>query len=247
MTQWRLREQGDSALTLELGRSIDDALVERVHAVAQAIVKAIAQDSRLREVSDVVCGFATVSVHFDPLLTDVSSLSTALHELACSTGSQPMQGRTWRLPLCMDERLAPDVQHLCEHAGLSAFEVGERLQALRLRVCMIGFMPGFAYMSGVPQTLAMPRLAVPRKAVAARSVAIAGSMCGVYPFESPGGWNLIGRTPVLMFDPRRPQPSLLAAADTVCWQLVGLEEYGLLEQRWASGKVDCEELLETQV
>lgn len=100
---------------------------------------------------------------------------------------------------------------------------------------MIGFMPGFPYMGGWPPALATPRLATPRTAVPARSIAIAGEMCAVYPWTSPGGWNLLGSTPLQLFDPDSQPPALLAAGDRVRWQPIDRAQYRELERAQANG------------
>jgi KipI family sensor histidine kinase inhibitor len=113
-----------------------------------------------------------------------------------------------------------------------------RLAAATFRVYMIGFMPGFPYMGGLPAELAMPRLASPRKTVPARSLAVTGEMCAVYPWESPGGWNLLGRTPVALFDAAdEAAPALLESGDQVRWRIVDRAEYDHLEGELAGGRL----------
>ncbi len=120
-------------------------------------------------------------------------------------------------------------------------QVIDRLLGSCLRVYMIGFLPGFPYMGGLPSELATPRLATPRARVPAQSIALAGEMCAVYPWESPGGWNLIGRTPLALFDPRHTgQPAVLAAGDTVRWYEVGFDEYETLLQQCRQGALPRE-------
>ena len=104
--------------------------------------------------------------------------------------------------------------------------------AVSFDVFMLGFLPGFAYLGGLPRELDAPRLATPRKNVPERSVAVADGMCAAYPFASPGGWRLIGRTPLQMFDVRGSCPALLAPGDRVRWRLIGLDQFLALEGRW---------------
>ena len=108
---------------------------------------------------------------------------------------------------------------------------------------MIGFMPGFPYMGGLPAELEMPRLSSPRQAVPARSLAVAGPMCAVYPWESPGGWHLLGRTPVPMFSAADPAPSLLASGDRVQWQAIDRPSFLAMEAAAAAPGFDRATLL----
>jgi KipI family sensor histidine kinase inhibitor len=120
--------------------------------------------------------------------------------------------------VCFDTDFAPDLPRLCEIRHITRSAAIDQLLGATFRVYMIGFQPGFPYMGGLPAALNMPRLPSPRQKVPAQSVAVTGEMCAVYPWESPGGWNLLGRTPVTLFDPQRAeQPAMLAAGDEVCW------------------------------
>lgn len=112
------------------------------------------------------------------------------------------------------------------------------------QVYMIGFMPGFPYMGGLPAALEMPRLSSPRKAIPARSLAVAGSMCAVYPWESPGGWRLLGRTPIPMFSASEAEaPSLLASGDRVCWRAIDRAEFTRMEAAALRGEISRDSLL----
>ena len=123
-------------------------------------------------------------------------------------------------------------------------QVIEVLCGATFQVYMIGFMPGFPYMGGLPAALEMPRLSSPRKAVPARSLAIAGAMCAVYPWESPGGWRLLGRTPLPFFSAQeRAAPALLAAGDRVRWQAITRAEFDVLEAASAAGTLARERFL----
>jgi inhibitor of KinA len=114
-------------------------------------------------------------------------------------------------------------------------------------VYMIGFMPGFPYMGGLPAELDMPRLSSPRQAVPARSLAVAGLMCAVYPWESPGGWRLLGRTPIPFFSPREEtSPSLLASGDRVRWRAVARAEFDEMEAAAAAGRLSRDSLIDTE-
>ena len=212
----RLLALGDSAWTLEFGSAIDPAINARVMGLAERVAQARASEPLMASVTDVVPTFRSLTVHYDPLEADATALGERLRVLA-QDGHQAMQpGRLWHLPVCFDADCAPDLPRLAEAKGLNPDEVIHHLLAATFRVYMLGFQPGFPYMGGVPPELHMPRLPAPRQKVPAQSLAVAGEMCAVYPWDSPGGWNLLGRTPVVLFDLRHTErPALLAAGDEV--------------------------------
>ena len=212
----RLLALGDSAWTLEFGSAIDPAINARVMGLAERVAQARASEPLMASVTDVVPTFRSLTVHYDPLEADATALGERLRVLA-QDGHQAMQpGRLWHLPVCFDADFAPDLPRLAEAKGLNPDEVIHHLLAATFRVYMLGFQPGFPYMGGVPPELHMPRLPAPRQKVPAQSLAVAGEMCAVYPWDSPGGWNLLGRTPVVLFDLRHTErPALLAAGDEV--------------------------------
>lgn len=232
----RLLPLGDSAWTLEWGTDIDRETHARVMGLHALVGRLRTSDPLLMHVSDLVPGFRSLTVHYDPWHTDARALGQQLLALAQQDPRGTVQGRRWILPVCFDEDFAPDLPQLCSRKGLSRDAVLQSLLSARFRVYLIGFQPGFPYMGGLPSELATPRLAVPRQRVPARSVAIAGTLCGVYPWESPGGWNLLGRTPVVLFDPSRAeQPAMLAAGDEVQWRAVDRTTHDRLAADIAGG------------
>ena len=252
----RLLPLGDAAWTVEFGDNIDVLLHSRVLGLAGVLEQARSlvpsgEDSTAPSgfagIVDVVPTFRSLTVHYNPLACDGERLGEALVHLAQSSGSASSQGRQWRIPVCFDEEFAPDLNDLAEAKGLSRDAVIALMTGATFQVYMIGFMPGFPYMGGLPAALEMPRLSSPRKAVPARSLAIAGAMCAVYPWESPGGWRLLGRTPVPMFSAAETAaPSLLASGDRVCWQAVERATYLEMEAAAKAGTLDRHSLLLAQ-
>ena len=226
---------GDSAWTIEFGEAIAPALHARVIGLNAAIDAACAT-GELAGVVDRVPTFRSLTVHYDPFAIDGAALGQHLLRLAESAGSASNQGRHWCLPVCCDADQAPDLERLATAKGMTPEAVINLLTATTFRVYMIGFMPGFPYMGGLPPVLEIGRLASPRKAVPARSLAIAGTMCAVYPWQSPGGWRLLGKTPVPMFSAAdTASPSLLASGDRVCWQAIERPFYLELEAAALAG------------
>jgi KipI family sensor histidine kinase inhibitor len=168
----------------------------------------------------------------------------ALLELAANAPAVRQAGRRWRLPACFEPALAPDLPALAKARGLSNEHVIELLSATPLRVYMLGFLPGFPYMGELPAECEVPRLSTPRRAVPARSIAVAGRMCAIYPWQSPGGWHLVGRTPVRLFDAAAEEPALLRAGDEVRWRPIGELEYQALEREAEAGRLAREQWLE---
>jgi inhibitor of KinA len=196
-------------LLVELEPVIDPVVNERAILLASRI-----RDRRARGVRDVAPGYSTVGIHFDPLQTDLAALEQAIEaEFSALSALDTVAGRT---PIEIPVRYnGPDLAAVAVHAGCSTAEVIERHSERTYRVYMLGFVPGFAYMGRVDPAIAAPRHRVPRERVPAGSVGIAGLQTGVYPVESPGGWQLIGHTSTIMFDAARERPSLLAAGDLV--------------------------------
>lgn len=244
----RLLALGDAAWTVEFGRAIDPVAHARVMRLADRVRTGLGTDAALAGVLDVVPTFRSLTVLFDPLRTEADALGAHLLRLSATpddAGTAPVCH--WRLPVCFEPALAPDLAPVCAATGLSAEVVVQRLTGALFRVGMIGFMPGFPYLTGLPPELAMPRLATPRKAVPAGSLAVAGAMCCVYPWESPGGWRLLGHMPLPLFDLAQTEaPAWLAAGDTVRWTAVDRVEHDRLAAEWAGGVLTRRDFLDTE-
>lgn len=177
--------------------------------------------------TDVVPAFGSCAVHFDPTLT---SYETAAKWLA-SVSTEPQAGNASKLielPIAYGGEYGPDIEVVASQAGVPPDEVVRRHAAAEYRVGAVGFQPGFPYLEGLPAELHTPRQATPRTRVAAGSVGVGGPYTGVYPCESPGGWNLIGRTPLALFDPLRAEPSLVRAGDRVRFRPIDAAEFARL-------------------
>ena len=200
---------GDSALLIKLGEGIDPRTNDRVHSLAGAI-----ETARPRGITDVVPAYASLAVHYDPA---VASYDEILREVR-GTLQSPADGAPARETNAVEIPTVYDGADLSDVAAATGMSVDEviRLHAGReYRVYMIGFAPGFAYLGELDEKLRLPRRASPRTRVPAGSVAIADAQTAVYPGPTPGGWHLIGRTDLTMFDPKREKPSLLGAGDRV--------------------------------
>lgn len=216
MLQWE--SMGERALLLRWGDTIDVSINVRVHAAAARLLAAA-----LPGIEDIAPAYASLLVRFDPAPwyaqghTDVhGALRARIEPLLEGPGTTPLpQPRDVRIPVCYGGEFGPDLAEVAKRAGLSEPQLVERHCAPVYQVAMLGFAPGFPYLLGLDSALRMPRRAQPRVRVPAGSVAIGGSQTGIYPRELPGGWQLIGRTPLQLFDARREPPCLLQAGDRV--------------------------------
>ncbi|SEH56549.1 5-oxoprolinase subunit B family protein [Magnetospirillum fulvum] len=211
---------GDTAFAIEYGDGLDPEPGARVAELAAAARKA-RQSGGLIGLVDLVPTLRSLLVVYDPLTASRAELEAALRTLDDATAqAAPPPPRRWVLPVCCDEAFAPDLAAVAAATGLGPDAVIARLCAPAYVVGMIGFLPGFAYLTGLDPALRLPRRADPRPRVPAGSVAIADTMAAIYPSDSPGGWHLLGRCPLTLFDPAWSPPVPLAAGDRVRFEPV---------------------------
>jgi len=235
---FRLWPLGDRALSIELADDASEETALRVRAVAEDFLA-----RPVPGVLDVVPAVCTVTLHYEPLAVEsVAEASTPYAALAQQVSARIASlnpktvppPRTVEIPVCYGGAFGEDLDALAHAHGMSADDVTALHCAPLYRVQMLGFAPGFAYLSGLDRRLATPRRATPRKRVPGGSVAIGGELTGVYPLDLPGGWHVIGRSPVRFFDPDRNPPSRLGPGDRVRFVAIGPEQYDRLRQedRW---------------
>lgn len=224
--QYELALLGDTAVEVRWQGLSADALV----AVNEAGVELVAR-AEIPGLLAAVPGFESLTLHYDPLAwEDWNSFETVLRrhlsELAPDeTG--PLQ--MIEIPVCYRGEFAPDLDAMAVLTGLTTSEIVRRHSKATYMVRMLGFMPGFPYLDGLPKELHAPRREQPRVEVPAGSVAIGGAQTGIYPVISPGGWQIIGRTPLKLFDPRRKTPALLKAGDRISFVAISPEEF---QRQW---------------
>ncbi len=234
----RVLDAGDAAFTVEFGDQIDPTLLAAVTALDHSIAREQAA-GRLPGLIETMPTFRSLTVFFEPLVTNRAALIQALRPLIDSAGdAPPMTGRGWRLPVCYEGDAGPDLADTARMIDASVDELVALHSGAEYRVQMLGFLPGFPFMGGVPARLHLPRRSQPRVRVPAGSVAVAGGLAAIYPWESPGGWHLLGRCPVPLFDARRDSPALLGVGDRVRFAPVGMVEYCRLEQGLRAGEID---------
>ena len=225
----RIYPLGDGALSIDWGNRIDEATNRQVLTLWDRLRRA-----RLPGVSDFVPAYSSLTLLFDAdelrRRFHTQSPYKKMQEMVEHVLADPLEistvlGRYINIPVCYDPAMAPDLPALATRSGLTVPDIIQLHTAPEYRVFMLGFLPGFPYMGTVDERIAAPRLAQPRQRVHSGSVGIAGVQTGIYPLESPGGWNLIGRTPLRMFDAQRTEPTLLQPGDQVRFYAVSLAQF----------------------
>jgi inhibitor of KinA len=200
----------DSAVIVEFGDGIDRAVSDQVLGLAARL-----RASEIAGVIEVVPTFRSFMVHYDPLRTSARELIGAIERVSISEAAPDRKRHLWRVPVCYERDFAPDLESVAQETRLTPDEVIALHTGTRYHVYMIGFVPGFPYMGDLAEALVLPRRADPRVRVPPGSVAIATTLTAIYPLESPGGWHLIGTTPIRLFDVHASQPALFAPGDAV--------------------------------
>jgi inhibitor of KinA len=228
----RFLDAGETALVVEFGDRIDDALAQAVLALDAALMAAPPQG-----VLETVPTYRSLMVHYDPLVMGRAALVRAVSQVL-GQGAQAAQApRLWRLPACYDPDLAPDLTHVAQATGLTPDNVVRTHAAARLRVVMYGFAPGWAYLSGLPPALTLPRRSTPRDLIPAGSLIIAGGQAIVAAGAMPSGWHIIGQTAERLFAPARDPAFLVAPGDLITFDPVDRATHDALCLRAEAGEV----------
>jgi inhibitor of KinA len=222
---------GDSGLLIEFGNIVDKTINDQV-----LILFKLLQAARLPWISDLVPAYSSLAIFYnDQSLLPITENAGTHYEQAvkkvqaflCEADHTlvSMPRRQLRVPVCYEEGFAPDLDDVAQRSGLSVEEVIHLHTSSSFRIYMIGFLPGFAYMGEVLDAIAVDRRSEPRKSVPAGSVGIAGKQTGIYPFDSPGGWQLIGKTPVSLFDIDNDAPTFFQPGDEVFFYSITANEF----------------------
>lgn len=233
----RFLSLGDRAFTVEFAPEID-ARARAAVARLDGAIASVRYDGGLQAVIDVVPTFRSLTVHYDPLVAGRAEIETVVAELANRGGAEAAADPArWTFPVLYGGEGGPDLPGLAEAAGISQAQAIELHASTEVEVYMLGFQPGFAFMGDIAEALRRPRLSEPRTRVPAGSVAVADRLTAVYPWESPGGWHLIGRCPVRFFDPGQERPSLLSPSDRVRFEPVEAARFTELEAALRAGEL----------
>ena len=218
---------GDQVLSLCLGDCISEEVSIRVR---RALSRFEAEN--IEGITDLQPTYTGITVVYDPMVIRYGELSERLHKLLESPGmyAEEKIGRLVEIPVCYGGKYGPDLESVAAHHRMSAEEVIAIHASRQYTIAMLGFLPGFPYLRGLSSRLFTPRLSSPRVRIPAGSVGIGGEQTGVYPVESPGGWRLIGRTPLLLFDPRRKEAIPYRAGDRIRFRPITEAEYEALRK-----------------
>jgi KipI family sensor histidine kinase inhibitor len=221
------RLAGDTGLIVEFGEGIDPAVNARVRAVAAAV-----KTRPPRGVIEIIPTYRSLLLIYDPLTTLPEKLIQFIEQADTGLGGEDAGPfRRVDIPVCYGGEFGPDMETVAKTAGLGMDEVIQRHSATEYLIYMVGFTPGFPFLGGLDEKLFTPRLKTPRMAVPQGSVGIANNQTGIYPITSPGGWQIIGRTPLTLFAPHRETPFLYQAGDRIRFIPISPGEYARLKEK----------------
>jgi inhibitor of KinA len=222
----RFRIAGDRGLLVEYGDRIDPEINARVRTM-DMVLAAFPIDG----IQEVVPTYRSLLVIYDPLVTTPAKLAHDIEERELHTGKMVLPSpRTVEIPVCYGGDFGPDIEHVANFHGLEVEDVVAIHTRIPYRVYMIGFTPGYPFMGGLPESLHTPRLETPRTLVPEGSVGIANDQTGIYPVASPGGWQLIGRTPLKLFSPDKENPFLFKTGDNLKFVPVSVDAFERLRK-----------------
>lgn len=217
---------GDSAIVMEFGDTIEKEINAKIAAVVENLKK-----KNIDGILDILPTYRSILINYDPVKISYGEMVETLNGLSKSDkANESDEVRLIEIPTLYGKEYGPDIDFVAENANLSVDEVIKIHSGTDYLVYMMGFIPGFTYLGGLDPRIATPRLKSPRLKIEPGSVGIAGSQTGMYPLESPGGWQLIGRTPLKLFDDTKEPPVFIQAGDYIRYVSIDKEEYDKIEK-----------------
>ncbi|MDO4338945.1 MAG: 5-oxoprolinase subunit PxpB [Eubacteriales bacterium] len=235
MQNIRILTAGDSSLLVEFGKEISPEINRRIAATVQLM-----RDQSIEGVVDVIPAFCSLLINYDPRVVSYENITARIQgllKLDAKAGGGTK--KIYEIPVCYGGEYGPDIDNIAKHAGLTQEEVIQIHSSRDYLIYMLGFLPGFCYLGGLDERIHTPRLANPRLKINAGSVGIGGSQTGIYPLDSPGGWQLMGMTPVKTYDPEREVPILVEAGDYIRFVPIDEEEYKRIRELVERGEYQC--------
>ena len=212
---------GDASLLIQFGNEISPEINSKITSTVKLM-----KEQHIEGVVDIIPAFCSLLINYDPRVISYSEITKRMKRLLkIEIKADEMVKKVIEIPVCYGGEYGPDLKTIAENAGLTEEEVIEIHASKDYLIYMLGFLPGFCYLGGLDERIHTPRLANPRLKINAGSVGIGGSQTGIYPVESPGGWQLMGMTPVKTYDPKREEPILLSAGEYIRFVPVSEEEY----------------------
>lgn len=237
MVNFKILMSGDSAVTVQFGESIDPIAYAKVKALNVYLKK-----NAIAGIVETIPTYRSLMVHYSPAVLPYGKLVSMIETAIANMGATEDEAKkVIVIPTCFQGEYAPDLAHVAEYHNTTEEEIIRLFCGQDYLIYMLGFTPGYPYIGGVPEELVTPRLSSPRVKVPTGAVGIGGAQLGIYPLESPGGFQLVGNTPVSLYDPNRtPNPVLLEAGAYVRFVSIGLEEYETIQVQVAAGSYICD-------
>lgn len=239
MAKLEIIQSGDSAIFCKLGDTINEDLAEKIASFNSSISSMPGSG-----IIETVPAYLGIMVYFNPLKTEINTLVEKIREIYSKPDDSITadQGTVHFIPVCYGEDFGPDLGHVASHNSITDTEVISIHSAGSYRVYMLGFTPGFPYLGGMDHRIATPRKSTPSLGIKAGSVGIAGEQTGIYPVTSPGGWQIIGRTPLVLFNPAdNSRPFLFRAGDVLNFYPVDRSTFDIITSRLRSERFDTSE------
>lgn len=231
----RILTAGDSSLLIEFGKEISPEINRKISATVQMM-----REQHIEGVVDIIPAFCSLLINYDPRVVSYEDLKERMQNLVkldAKTGET--KKKVFEIPVCYEGEYGPDIASIAKHAGLTEEEVIQIHSSRDYLIYMLGFLPGFCYLGGLDERIHTPRLANPRIKINAGSVGIGGSQTGIYPLDSPGGWQLMGMTPVKTYDPDREVPILVEAGDYIRFVPIDEAEFKRIKELVERGEYQC--------
>lgn len=226
MDNIRIAAAGDSSILIEFEKEIRPDINQKISATVQ-LLKA----QQTPGVIDIIPAFCSLLINYDPRVISYGEMKKRMEDiLKIDVKAGASRKKVYEIPVCYGGKYGPDIETIAENAGLSIEEVIEIHSSCDYLIYMLGFLPGFCYLGGLDERIHTPRLANPRIKINAGSVGIGGSQTGIYPLDSPGGWQLMGMTPVKTYDPNREIPILVEAGSYIHFFPIDEEEYDRIKE-----------------
>lgn len=233
---YRIKAVGDCALTVEFDNVISEEVNQKVAQLQDGLI-----NEKIPGVGPLIPTYRALLIQYDPMLMDYSQLSLVLVKMLGKASShKKSSSKLYLIPVCYEVSYGPDLETVAKNCGLSSEDVVIKHSERDYRIYMLGFTPGFPYLGGMNEALETPRLAQPRVKIHAGSVGIAGKQTGIYPIDSPGGWQIIGRTPLPLFNQERQPSILLEAGAYIRFIPIDALSYKEIEAEVAAGTYTCE-------
>jgi len=230
-----IKTVGDSSILIEFRQEISPEVNARITAVVRLI-----KEQQIEGIVDMIPSFCALLINYDPRIITYAQILERMEKLLnLDVETEEIASTVYEIPVCYGGEYGPDLEFVAENAGLSVAEVIQLHSSADYLIYMLGFMPGFPYLGGLDERIHTPRLENPRLKIPAGSVGIGGAQTGIYPRESPGGWQLLGLTPVQTYDPNREVPILFEAGDYIRFVPIDQVEYQEIQKQVEAGTYQC--------